>query len=381
MTTETTHDSDGNAFRAPKTPSWQETNFDDFNPVNILDLKGADVIDFLWEGYLSPGHTTLLSGIWKGGKTTMLAHLLRLFGTGGELGMGVHMAKVLVVSEESESKWKERRDAIGIGGHVDLYCRPFRRRPKFPEWFGFIDKITSLVRTVGYGVVIFDPLTTSWPVQKENDAGQVIEALMPLHGITDSGAAVLLIHHPRKGDGTEGQAARGSGALAGWVDVIIELRRYDPQRAGDRRRTLTSYSRFDETPSEMVIELTDDGYRVCGTRADASQADRMAVIANLLKDAGTGVTAEQVWNNWPEDDPIPRPGKRTVYRDLKYGAKEERWNQSGEGKKKDPYLYSRSDSFRATPLSIGHETQKSVPKPGEMWDGPKPGEPAHELKD
>jgi hypothetical protein len=35
--------------------------------------------------------------------------------------------------------------------------------------------------------------------------------------------SVLLVHHPRKGKTLAGQAARGSGALPSFVDILIEM--------------------------------------------------------------------------------------------------------------------------------------------------------------
>src|SRR5262249_12416766 len=72
-------------------------------------------------------------------------------------------------------------------------------------------------------------------------------------------AAVRIAHHIEKSDAGEGRAARGSTALAGFVDVMLELRRFRPDCRADRRRVLTGYGRFDEVPGELVIELAADG--------------------------------------------------------------------------------------------------------------------------
>ena len=41
--------------------------------------------DWLWRGYLAPGQLTLLTSLWKSGKTTLLSVLLALLHQGGEL--------------------------------------------------------------------------------------------------------------------------------------------------------------------------------------------------------------------------------------------------------------------------------------------------------
>jgi hypothetical protein len=73
-----------------------------------------------------------------------------------------------------------------------------------------------------------------------------------------------------------------SGPLTGFVDIIVELRRLNPEQADDRRRTLTAYSRFDETPRELDLELTDAGYVAVGSKADAKREDRQSTIAEIL---------------------------------------------------------------------------------------------------
>ena len=55
-------------------------------------------------------------------------------------------------------------------------------------------------------------------------------------------------------------------------------------QADDRRRKLRGHSRFDETPAEVVIELSDAGYRLVGSTGDANRADRQQVIAEILSD-------------------------------------------------------------------------------------------------
>ena len=57
----------------------------DFRPMamDALDDGPAPVSAvWLWEGYLMPGDVTLLTSLWKTGKTTLLAGLLQSLGTG-----------------------------------------------------------------------------------------------------------------------------------------------------------------------------------------------------------------------------------------------------------------------------------------------------------
>lgn len=308
----------------------------EFRPIPASELGPGDAVEWVWEGYVGRAYTTLLVGLWKAGKTTLLAHLLHAAGEGGDVGGRVHPATCLVVTEEGSGLWARRRDEIGIGDHVHFIVRPFKCRPSRSAWEVFISNIAKAVAAGCYSVVAFDSWQSLNPCPDENDASRMMEALLPLQAIAEAGAAVLVLHHPRKGDGGEAQASRGSGAMPGFVDVILELRRYDAKAVTDPRRVLRAYSRFDETPAETVIELRDDGYHCIGSRADAKREDRWEVIAGLLSDAPK--TVEEALALWP-DGGCPRPGLRTLRGDLLAGAAHQHWDRIGRGKKGDPYRF------------------------------------------
>jgi len=336
---------------APKRGSLPESNWP--APVPASALGGGDAVTFQWAGYLALGFILLLSGLWKGGKSTLIGHLLRAMGSGGNIAGDVKPGRALIVSEEAGGLWARRRDDLGLGDHCEFLCRPFKTRPARGAWESFVDYLAGLVIERRFNVVVLDTIAGLLPIDNENDAAQVQTALLPLHRITEAGAAVRLVHHPKKGDAGEGQAARGSGALPGFVDVILELRRYAPADREDRRRTLTAYSRFDETPPEVVIELTGDGYRLVGGKADAKRTDRMDAIGELLPGTAPGLTAEEILKAWPDGDGIPKSGIRTLRGDLKAGADSGRWIVSGRGSKGDPLRYWVCDSIPASPHPIG----------------------------
>jgi len=306
-------------------------------PIPASKLGDGEQVEWPWHGYLATGFITLLVGLWKGGKTTLVGHLLKCFGSGGDLAGAVVPAKVLVITEEGNGLWARRRDEVGFGDHVYFHVRPFKTRPTFREWETYVNSVAKVVRAGGFNVVIFDTWQAVNPCPDENDAAGTMRAVTPLHGISEEGVAILLVHHPKKGDAGEGQASRGSGALTGFVDIILELRRFNAQEADDRRRKLKSHSRFEETPAEVVIELMDAGYRLVGSTGDANRDDRQQVIVEILNDTDW-LTAEGVRDQWPEGA-IPKPSKRTIQLDLNHGYDAGRWDRAGAGKRNDPYRY------------------------------------------
>jgi hypothetical protein len=301
--------------------------------------KVTDEARWLWKGYVSAGGITLLSALWKAGKTTLLAHMLKAFeGEGEFLGQTIRPTRVLYVTEEHESVWADRRDQIGFGDWVEFLPRPFACKPDMRRWTEFLNYLDEVREERGYGLIVFDTIGNLWPVRDENDAARMQECLMPLHSIME-GSALLLTHHLRKGDGTELTGTRGSGAFMAFVDTIVELRRFNPADQYDRRRVLTGAGRFPETPPDVVVELTEaDGFHLCGSRADVRQRDLAAVIIGLLGDAPPGALWEEVYAVWPAEG---KPAQGAFRKALQDGAEAGLWIREGSGRRNSPYRYRK----------------------------------------
>src|SRR5438034_4188389 len=238
------------------------------SPLSMKEMRAAlsDQTAWLWEGYLASGNVTLLTSLSKSGKTTLLSVLLSKL-AGGELaGLPVRPSTALVLSEETSALWCGRADRVRFSNRVRWLCRPFRSKPQPEEWQALLDRVLEERRQKGLDLFVIDTLASFSPSRNENNAGSMLAALLPLQALTAAGLCVLILHHPTKGNPMPGQAARGSGALAGCVDIILEMRPFAPGDADDRRRLLQGYSRHDETPRTLAIEWTADGadYRVLG---------------------------------------------------------------------------------------------------------------------
>lgn len=228
----------------------------------MSELRHREANDkWLWDGYISRGGVTMLSALWKAGKSTLLSHMLRAFdGRASEfLGQKITAARVLYVSEEHEELWAERRDELNIGDHVGMICRPFRGRPSPGEWAAFLGSLTNTVIEHRFDLVIMDTISKLWPVREENDAGQVEDALMPVWSITNGGAGLVLVHHNRKSDGKEFTGSRGSGGLPAFCETLMEFRRAS-EDSKDRKRIISAAGRYRETPDKLLIELQPSGY-------------------------------------------------------------------------------------------------------------------------
>lgn len=328
-------------------------------PIPASLLRKADKeARWLLQGILARGFTTMLSALWKAGKTTLIAYLLKALETGGQFcGLGAKAGRVLYVTEEHESLWADRRDLLALTDNVHFLVRPFAARPGWERWQQFVAYLRDLRRRTPFDLLVLDPISNLWPVRDENDAPQVQSALLPLQSI-DEAVAILLIHHLRKGDGAEATAARGSGALAAFCDSLMELRRYDPSNRKDRRRVLTGYGRFEETPDELVVELAADrsGFIAHGDRADTSYRDLQRAIEKVLPAGKPGMTQEEIAKALVASG--RGAAKQRITDALDDGCKCRRWAVTGDGAKRDPYRYHANEKGPdSVPNPLGSGTE------------------------
>lgn len=312
-------------------------------PVPISQLVRPARQQWLWDGFLKLGGILLLSALWKAGKTTLLSRLILALARGGQfLGLPIECASILYITEENDGEWVERRDKLGIGDHVHVLSQPWNRKPTMQDWFDWFDFLAGYCVEHSIGLVVFDTVSTVWPIKNENDASEVNEALMPMRRLAD-GRSVCVVHHLVKIDRRDGTATRGSGALAAFVDTITELRRYGNQsedgenldHEDDRRRVLTSFSRWDETPRKLVIRLRDDGLDF-DAEGDGQEVKDRRLIAELLKLLPTnepGITVDEAHKSLPD---AAKPRRAKVVQTLQSGAAAGQWQASGTGVRGDP---------------------------------------------
>lgn len=319
--------------------------------IDELRATGAATIPWLWEGFLAAGSLTLLTAQWKAGKTTLLSVLLNKLQGGGELvGRRVAPARAVVVSEEPKELWLGRDRTFTFGPHVGWMCQPFTYRPRLAQWLGLIEQIAE--RTgAGPVVVVIDALAEFLP-GSENSAACVLDGLMPLKRLTSQGAAVLLLHHIRKGKTLAGQAARGSGALSGHVDIEIAMSGPPADDLSDRRRRLQVFSRFGL--HSCTIELNSEGtdYVVCDSeRVDEPLDPGWEAVREVLDEAPHKLKREEFLCRWPEWR--RKPTKITLWRLLDQAVARGLVCRDGTGLKNDPHYFwlpGKVEEWQADPL-------------------------------
>jgi hypothetical protein len=312
-------------------------------PLRPTELAGGAEprLAWLWDGYLAAGKLTALVSPPKSGKTTLLSHLLARCAQGGQLaGRAVTPARALVVSEEAAADWDARCRRLGLGPHVQFLCRPFRgARPTDAQWFALVGGLEALHRREALDLVVLDALAALLPGCAETCAPRLLDCLLPLQALAQRGPAVWLLHHPAKARRADGQAARGSGALAGLADVVLEMSCVRRARSRDRRRRISAYSRYAETPRHLVLELNADGsdYLV-RTNADGSAlAQPWPELHHVLAQATDRLTQQTILERWPVEDHVPE--RSTLARWLQRATRQGLVCSCGSGYRGDPFRY------------------------------------------
>lgn len=303
-------------------------------------VQNREGVSWLWEGYLALGNVTLLTSQWKSGKTTLLSILLSRMAQGGALAnLAVQQARAVVISEESPELWAPRHQLLKFP-NAYLFCQPFRTKPSMEQWLGMLNRVERMHQEEGVKLAVVDTLSTFLPGRNEASAPVMMEALLPLQTLTALGMAVLLNHHPRKGQRLPGQAARGSGALAAFVDIIMEKDWCGQADEEDRRRKILAFSRHGRTPRQRVIELNTEGtdYLVHGTFHDDEFVQNWDQLRLVMEDARDWMTRQQLLADWPAD--FPKPAPVTLARWLKRAVALGQVIEGGTGKKNDSYRYA-----------------------------------------
>jgi hypothetical protein len=293
--------------------------------------------DWLWPGFIARGNVTLLTSLWKAGKTTLLAHLLARRAAGQTLaGLPVSPGKTVVISEEPRPLWVDRCRQFPFGGTVHVFAQPFPHLPALTEWQELLAHIGTLRAEHNIDLLIVDSLTHF--LRSENDKRGILDLLMPVRALTAAGMAAVLTHHPRRHGAGLGIAGRGHDALHAEIDISIEMR-HAAGNLDSRARRFFCLSRHAATPRHFAFELNADGtdYTVLPQPEDDGFNEQWHVLRQVLEDAEQKLTRLDVLDEWPDD--FPKPAPKTLWTWLKRAAADKLIEVEGTGRKNDPLRY------------------------------------------
>lgn len=304
---------------------------------------------FVIEGLVAVGAVTEITGPPKrSGKTTLLAHAARSILAGAPfLERATVQTGIVWLTEEGPETFAEALREAGVLESERLWVASWAATKGNP-WPNVIEQAVEQCREVDAKFLIIDtlPQFAGLVGDAENNAGDALRAVEPLRAAAHAGLAVLVTRHDRKAGGELGEAGRGSSAFAGAFDTLISLRRREAGRP--TLRSLTATSRFRGVVSELVIELTPDGYVSHGSESRVIHNEVMQALLETLPGPPGWTMSEIVSAN-------PKARRSVIQRALQeLGSAVSR---SGKGKRGDPvrYFVTEKASAQATAPSGGRD--------------------------
>ena len=291
------------------------------------------------------------------GKTTFLLDFVACVLDGHTfLGQPTMACKVIYVTEQAPGPFIEALRRAGLLARGDDLRIVFRRDVAHLPWPELVATIAADAFRDGYGVAIFDTIAKLAGIREENDAGQTAIAMSPLQDAAHDGLCVIVARHDRKSGGEVGESGRGSSAISGDVDVILQLRRPEGNQPSNRR-VIESLSRYSETPEKVVIELVEEGYVLLGEAEAVALADGIRIVSALLGGEFGQKESRTV------DELVEESGqsRTTIQRALRELENRHEVRRSGRGKRGDPFRHSLHESVSAlTNGLIGQKETESV---------------------
>jgi hypothetical protein len=307
--------------------------------------------DWKFCGYVATYALTLLAGRPKVGKSTLVFALLAQL-VAGERFAGIETAPagVLLLTEERRDTLAEKARILGLVSFPPLLLpnggnelrRPMhvlmRHDAGAVAWPELVRQAMTYCHQHELGVLVVDTWDrwTNLRGDAENAAGAVNEALEPLQYAAASGLAVLIVTHQRKSAGEFGDAVRGSNALTGGVDVVVELERpLASFSLGPHARVLRAVSRFSSTPDELFLELDDvnNGFAAIESPEQVKAASERLRVA----EAASGSTSKEI------AEAVELPAA-TVRRHLNFLLEAGYVERSGSGKRGDGFRWTRTEA-------------------------------------
>lgn len=301
---------------------------------DLLDEPDDD-IEAVVEGMLVTAGTSMLVAKPKVGKTTLVENLALAVARGIPfLGRTTQPGLVLYLALE-EKRGEVRRSLRALGARGDdrlgLWIATAPHEPV--EW------LTREIERRRPALVIIDTVQRFLRLSDLNDYAVVSNALEPVTALArETGAHILMTHHGNKVGGNDGDAVLGSTALFGSVDTLIEIRRKGSCR------TIWTDQRYGENLDETILQF-DPSTRWLSLAGTRQEVEAKAAADEILSYLGSVPE--------PVDEKTIQAGiggnRAAHVAALRSLVEDGRVKREGAGKKGSPFLYSRTDLYRAVP--------------------------------
>lgn len=300
-----------------------------FTRLDQLLSEPEEETSFVWENTLPFGGFSICSAKPKVGKSTMARNLAVAVSKGDPfLNRAAVKGKVLYLCLEEKRSEIARHFRAMRADSSDILVHTGAT----PE--NAVVELTAAIAEFEPVLVIIDPLSRVLRVRDFNDYGGMARGLEPLVDLARKmNCHILALHHDSKMERSGGDALLGSTALFGSVDCHIQMRKRD------NGRTVSTTQRYGEDIPETVIELDKE------TGIVTAQGDLQSLVLQKVKSAivkavsdGEERSEEQI------KESIEGFSQGVISKAIRELVEENTLNRTGEGRKGNPFLYSKIHS-------------------------------------
>jgi hypothetical protein len=280
--------------------------------IGAADLRAQtpEEPEWLWKDYIATGSLVIPGGKPKAGKSTLIMALSEaiVLGAGSFLGRAVKHGKVVYVSEEAAITLRHKLPRTN-----DLVMLTREGAWPKPTWAQLVASAVERAKALGAVLLVIDTFAywAQLAPEREQDAGATGDAIGKLIGATAAGIAVVLVHHQRKGGGEEGEGLRGSGAIAGSCDMILEVERMEGE-VPKTHRQIVALGRWPQTPDVLIVDWDQ-----------ATGSWRVIGEADSRHESGP-----KMWAARLEECVIRNPGATITDLEELLGSVRKEWNQT-----------------------------------------------------
>lgn len=231
-------------------------------PYSVVGSLPNETLPEIIQGILGPQSVGVMAGVPNAGKTFLGLDLAaHVAARQPWFGRKVSGGPVLYVASEAPGSVKIRARVLVSEKFADKPGLPLyivTAAPALGDEMEHVAECARLLATVKaiqseegetVRLVVIDTLASVLGGGEENSNGMLLVAKCAKYLATNTEAAVLLIHHPNKGDAT---SLRGHSSLSGAVDTIISIA--SDENTGIRTATLTK-SRDSAAGVQIHFEL------------------------------------------------------------------------------------------------------------------------------
>jgi hypothetical protein len=237
---------------------------------------------------------------------------------------------IVYLTEQPSTSFNEALRRANLAGRPDFIVLFFHDTIG-ASWPDVVDAAFREMEARRAKVLVIDTLPQFARLRgdSENSSGEALAAIEPLQLVASRGNAVWLNRHEKKGFAEIGESARGSSAFSGVVDIILTLRPGEGATS-PTVRLIRSLSRFDATPSELMVNYVDGTYTALGTVKQVAQYEARQTLIETMP---TGEAEAMTLDELVQATELKRT---TVQQALKKMMGDGSVAQTGEGKKGSP---------------------------------------------